>query len=144
MTSIFEGVGIAALRGNKLRAALTILGVAIGVMVVMAIASIITGINHSVAQLFEESGTRTFYVTRYFRAGIQVSDGSDEMSPWRRRPNLTFAEASRLGTLPAVAFFDVREWWGASAEYADQRLESVGVEGHTETWPRLAGGDVYP
>ena len=37
MISLFEGVGIAlaSLRSNKARAALTILGVAIGVMVVM-------------------------------------------------------------------------------------------------------------
>ena len=88
MMPIFEGVGIAvaALRGNKMRAALTILGIAIGVMVVMVIASIITGINQNVASLFEEAGTRTFYVVRYFRGGVVVSDGSDEMSPWRRRP----------------------------------------------------------
>ncbi|HET7039549.1 MAG TPA: ABC transporter permease, partial [Gemmatimonadales bacterium] len=88
MTQLFEGVGIAlaALRGNKLRAALTVLGVAIGVMVVMVIASMITGINQQVANLFEEAGSRTFFVFRYFSAGITVSDGSDEMSPWRRRP----------------------------------------------------------
>ena len=38
---VFEGVGIAldSLRGNKVRAALTILGVAIGVMVVIAMAA---------------------------------------------------------------------------------------------------------
>ena len=42
MTGLFEGVGIAldSLRSNKGRAALTILGVAIGVMVVMVIAAI--------------------------------------------------------------------------------------------------------
>jgi putative ABC transport system permease protein len=146
MTPIFEGVGIAlsALRANKLRAALTILGIAIGVMVVMAIASIITGINRNVAQLFEEAGSRTFYVTRFFRAGIQVSDGSDEMSPWRRRPHLSHAEADRVAQLPSVAFVDVMEWWSAPATYAGEELGSVGIEGRSENWPRLSGGDIYP
>jgi putative ABC transport system permease protein len=39
MISVFEGVGIAlaSLRASKVRAGLTILGVAIGVMVVMVI-----------------------------------------------------------------------------------------------------------
>ncbi len=42
ISRVFEGVGIAldSLRANKVRAALTILGVAIGVMVVIAMASI--------------------------------------------------------------------------------------------------------
>jgi ABC-type lipoprotein release transport system permease subunit len=42
-----EGVGIAleSLRAHKARAALTILGVAIGVMVVMVIGAIISGFN---------------------------------------------------------------------------------------------------
>ena len=45
MTPLLEGVGIAldSLRASKARAALTILGVAIGVMVVMVIGAIISG-----------------------------------------------------------------------------------------------------
>jgi len=146
MTAVFEGVGIAvsALRSNKTRAALTILGIAIGVMVVMVIASIINGINTDVARLFEEAGSRTFYVDRYFRGGIQVSDGSDEMSPWRRRPQLKAEEAERLSHLPSVAFVDLMEFWGASASYGGKDLGSVSVEGRTENWIRVSGGDVYP
>src|SRR5207244_6351697 len=55
MTGLFEGVGIAldSLRGNKRRAALTILGVAIGVMVVMLIAAMISGLNQSVSNVIE-------------------------------------------------------------------------------------------
>ena len=146
LTPLFEGVGIAiaALRGNKTRAALTILGIAIGVMVVMVMAALINGINTDVARLFEEAGSRTFYVERFFQGGIQVSDGSDEMSPWRRRPHLNSDEAARLATLPSVAFVDVMEWWGASASYEGKELGSVGTEGRTENWVRVSGGDVYP
>jgi putative ABC transport system permease protein len=146
MTPIFEGVGIAvaALRANKTRAALTILGIAIGVMVVMVMAALINGINTDVARLFEEAGSRTFYVERFFQGGIHVSDGSDEMSPWRRRPHLSADEAARLATLPSVAFVDVMEWWGASASYEGKELGSVGTEGRTENWVRVSGGDVYP
>ena len=146
VSQLFEGVGVAlgALRGNKMRAALTILGVAIGVMVVMVIASMITGINKNVAELFEESGTRTFFVTRYFSGGITISDGSDEMSPWRRRPHLKIAEAERLAGLPSVAYVDVEEWYGGSAEFGSQRLESVGIQGRSEHWPNVTGGDIFP
>jgi putative ABC transport system permease protein len=144
MTQLFEGVGIAlaALRGNKLRAALTVLGVAIGVMVVMVIAAMITGINQQVASLFEEAGTRTFFVFRYFSGGITVSDGSDEMSPWRRRPDLTVEEAALVASLPSVAFMDLEEWAGGTAQYEDQRLESVAIAGRSENWLRVSGGDL--
>jgi len=143
---LFEGVGIAlgSLRVSKMRAALTILGVAIGVMVVMVIAAMITGINQNVADLFEESGSRTFFVTRYFSGGITVSDGSDEMSPWRSRPYPTVEEADRIRQLPSIAFVDVEEYWGGTAEYEGQELESVTIQGRTEIWPNVSGGDVYP
>ena len=146
VTPTVEGIGIAigALRGNKMRAALTILGVAIGVMVVMVIAAIISGINSGVTDIFEEAGTRTFYVNRYFQGGIHVSDGSDEMSPWRRRPHIRIEEAERIAELPSVAFVDVMEWWGASASFEGKDLGSVGMEGRTENWVRISGGDVFP
>ena len=98
MTQLFEGVGIAlsSLRASKARAALTILGVAIGVMVVVVIGSMITGINRGVEDIFNQLGPRTFFVFRYFSGGINVSDGSDEMSPWRRMPPLTMEEADAL------------------------------------------------
>ena len=104
MTQLFEGVGIAlsSLRASNARAALTILGIAIGVMVVMAIGSMITGINRGVEDIFNQLGPRTFFVFRYFQAGIHVSDGSDEMSPWRRNPPLNEREAD-----PALRFVDI-------------------------------------
>jgi putative ABC transport system permease protein len=146
VTPTVEGVGIAvgSLRANKMRAALTILGVAIGVMVVMVIAAIISGINSGVTEIFEEAGSRTFYVVRFFQGGIVVSDGSDEMSPWRRRPQMRIEEAERIAQLPSVACVDVSEWWGAGASYEGKDLGSVGIEGRTENWVRVSGGDVYP
>jgi putative ABC transport system permease protein len=146
VSQLFEGVGIAlsSLRSNKMRAALTILGVAIGVMVVMVIAATITGINRNVAALFEESGTRTFFVMRYFAGGIVVSDGSDEMSPWRRRPNLNIEEAERIRALPSVAYVDVEEGWSGPAEFSGEELSSVRIRGRSEHWPNVSGGDVSP
>ena len=55
---LLEGVGIAfdSVRSNKVRASLTILGVAIGVSVVIAIGAAIRGINDSITQILEEAG----------------------------------------------------------------------------------------
>ncbi|HXV85723.1 MAG TPA: ABC transporter permease [Gemmatimonadales bacterium] len=145
MLALFEGVGIAleSLRSNKLRAALTILGIAIGVMVVMVIAAMISGINQGVADIFQQSGPRTFMISRFFQGGIVVSDGSDEMSPWRRNPPLTVEEADRLAELPSLAVVTVSEDAGAPVSYGSREL-SVNVRGVGTNWLRVTGGDVYP
>jgi putative ABC transport system permease protein len=64
VTRMLEGSAIAldSIRANKVRAALTILGVAIGVTVVIAMASAITGINRSITGILESAGPKTFYV----------------------------------------------------------------------------------
>ena len=101
---LVEGAGIAldSLRSNKVRAALTVLGVAIGVMVVIAMGSAITGINRSITGILESAGPKTFVVVRYWSGGLEISDGSDELSPWRRMPEITVDEAELLRQLPAA------------------------------------------
>jgi putative ABC transport system permease protein len=144
--SLFEGVGIAlaSLRASKARAALTILGVAIGVMVVMLMAAMISGINKSVAGVFESIAPRTFLVWRFFQAGINVSDGSDETSPWRRNPAINELEADRIRLLPSVRFVTRREESSATVEFGSLRLESVNIAGLSAEWVEVNGGDVYP
>jgi putative ABC transport system permease protein len=146
MTGLFEGVGIAlaSLRGNKVRAALTILGVAIGVMVVMIMAAMISGINRSVASTFEQIAPRTFLVWRFFQAGVNISDGSDENSPWRRNPPISDLEADRIAALPSVRYATRREESSALVEFRDQRLESVTISGLSSQWVEVNGGDVFP
>ena len=67
LLGMLEGVGIAldSLRSNKVRAALTILGVAVGVFVVVVISAAIHGINTSVARDFERAGPKTFFLNRF-------------------------------------------------------------------------------
>jgi putative ABC transport system permease protein len=146
MTGLFEGVGIAldSLRSNKARAALTILGVAIGVMVVMVIAAMISGINKSVSGIFESIAPRTFLVWRFFQAGVNVSDGSDESSPWRRNPPINEIEADRVALLPSVRYVTRRDESSATVEFANVRLESVNISGLSAQWVEVNGGDIYP
>ena len=146
MTQLFEGVGIAlgSLRANKGLAALTILGVAIGVMVVMVIASMISGINKNVSNLFQQIAPRTFLVWRYFQAGVNISDGSEETSPWRRNPPINEGEADRIAGLPTVRYVTRREESSAQVEFGNRKLESVNVSGLSHQWIIVNGGDVYP
>lgn len=138
----WEGITLAlsAVRANKTRASLTILGVAIGVMVVIAMASTITGIQNSVSEIVTRAGPKTFYVMRYFQAGIQVSDGSDEMSPWRRRPRLSRDEAELIRKLPYVGDVNVREGASSRIAYRTIDVDNVSVQGMDPSWLGMGGG----
>jgi putative ABC transport system permease protein len=139
-----EGAAIAidSLRSNKVRAALTVLGVAIGVTVVIAMASAITGINRSITGILEAAGPKTFFVFRYFSGGLEVSDGSDEMSPWRHMPELTMEEAELVRRLPAVREINVEESSEGPVSYQDVNLSGVHVAGVSPTWTQVNGGDI--
>ena len=140
----WEGVMLAvdAVRANKTRASLTILGVAIGVMVVIAMASMITGIQNSVSEIVSRAGPKSFYVMRYFRAGIEISDGSDEMSPWRRRPRIDRAEAELMATLPAVKAVNIREGASSRVSYRDKAFNETQIDGMTSSWLEVEGGEM--
>ncbi|MFQ5551522.1 MAG: ABC transporter permease, partial [Gemmatimonadales bacterium] len=146
MTRILEGfwIAISQLRSNKGRAALTILGVSIGVMVVMVIASMVKGINSGVTDIFEQLGPRTFFVFRHFEGGIVIDDGSEPNSPWRRNPGLTVEEAARIRALPSIGFVVVRDQSSRPVKYENVDLASVSVVGMSEGWPEVSGGDIFP
>jgi putative ABC transport system permease protein len=142
LTRAAEGVGIAldSLRANKVRAALTILGIAIGVMVVVGMAAAITGINRSVTAQLETLGPKTFFVFRYFEGGIHISDGSDETSPWRRRPWLTVDEAKVIRGLPAVRDVAWSEGSGGPVHYRGKELSGAQIAGFSTAWVQVTGG----
>ncbi|HEX7335572.1 MAG TPA: ABC transporter permease [Gemmatimonadales bacterium] len=141
---MLEGSAIAidSIRSNKVRAALTILGVAIGVTVVIAMASAITGINRSITGILESAGPKTFFVYRYFSGGLEVSDGSDEMSPWRRNPPLTVEDAELIRRLPAVRDVNIGEYTTAPVSFEGVELKSVDVAGMSPSWNLVNGGDI--
>ena len=146
MTPLLEGVGIAleSLRAHKARAALTILGVALGVMVVMGIGAIISGFNKGVSDMLEQSGPKTFWVGRYFSGGVDISDGSDEMSPWRHNPPVSIDDARVISKLASVSWVAVDEGGQADITFGDKAQHSVRINGRSAAWPNVAGGDVSP
>ena len=144
MTPLLEGVGIAlaSLRAHKIRAALTILGVAIGVMVVMVIGALISGFDKGVSDMLASLGPTTFYVGRYW--GGTADEDPDDPNPWRRRPPLTVAEAERLEHLPSISFVVVDENASADVAFENRTASAVSIQGRDADWPKVAGGDLYP
>jgi len=144
VTSMFEGVGIAleSLRAHKMRAALTILGVAIGVMVVMVIGALIAGFDKGLSDMLATLGPKTFYVGRFW--GGSGTEDPDDPNPWQRRPPLTIQEAERLEALPTIKFAVVDENASADVVFEGKRLGSVSIQGRDADWPKIAGGAVFP
>ena len=98
-SDIYENLlmALATLRTNKLRSFLTVVGVVIGVWTVMAIASIISGIDTAVKKEVESFGTRSIFIAK-FQPGIRIGRLSREE---RMRKELTYDDAMAIAKLPA-------------------------------------------
>jgi putative ABC transport system permease protein len=146
LLNALEGVGIAldAIRANKTRAALTIFGVAIGVFVVVAMSSVIRGVNESFARDLEAAGPTSFYMYRRPIGGFTACDGSDDTCPERRNPPLTIAEKQLIEQLPTIRSVTAHIGSGVSWRYKDKYIRSAGLEVYTPEWTDVDGGDIYP
>jgi putative ABC transport system permease protein len=133
-SDIYENLMMAlgTLRANKLRSVLTVVGVIIGVWTVMAIASIISGIDEAVKKEIESFGTRSIIISKY-EPGIHVGRRSREE---RMRKDLTYDDAMALRALPAVEtsvpFLDI------TSDFFGAKL-NVSAGGKTSTAVRLQG-----
>jgi len=138
-----EGVMIAldALRANKVRAALTILGIAIGVFVVVIISAAIHGVNRSIAYEFEKAGPTTFFVNRY-PITLEACDDSEDTCKWRNNPPLRLSEAAAIKRLPTIHGLTIRTGLNASMKYRDRQLSGASVNAQSANWLEVAGGDI--
>ena len=146
ISGLFEGVGIAleSIKSNRVRAALTILGVAVGVFVVVVISAAIHGINASVAKDFESAGPTTFFLSRY-PITFEACDGTDDTCKWRRNPRLTYADNKVLNALPNIRAAGAQLQLSKEVRYKDRSLSGTQVIGYTANWTIIDGaGDLYP
>ena len=142
----FEGVSIAidSIRSNKSRAALTIMGVAIGVFVVVALSSVVRGVNESFARDVAAAGPTSFFVYRRPISGFQNCDPTDPNScPERRNPGITVDEAAGIERLSSIYAVTSHVAGGYQFKYKDHAL-NAGVEFYTANWTDVDGGDIYP
>ncbi|MHB1313665.1 MAG: ABC transporter permease [Gemmatimonadaceae bacterium] len=140
-----EGVGIAldAIRANRVRAGLTIMGVAMGVFVVVALSSVVRGINESFARDVAAAGPTSFFLYRRPVGGFNACDGSDETCPWRRNPAITLDEAAAIERLPTIYAVTSHVANGYTFRYRSRELRA-GAEVYTANWTMVDGGDINP
>lgn len=140
--AIWEGAGIAldAIRANKLRAALTILGIVIGVSTVMAMASIVQGIRHQIFSTLEIVGPTTFRIVRFFSTTPLNPDALPREV--RIRPALQGDEAEAIARLPEIRYASI--WVGVWERlgYQAVRTQIVVVYGADDRFMEILGGDI--
>ena len=121
------------LRTNKLRSFLTIVGVVIGVITVMLISSVISGIDTAFKKEIESFGTRSIFLYK-FDIGIRTSAPTREE---RMRKPLTMDDAEALKSLSsvetAVPFLDV------SNNFFGQKILVTGKNGKTSSAVQMNG-----
>ncbi len=140
LRNLDEGVGIAleALRSNKLRSALTILGVVIGVTTVMAIASMVQGIRTQIFNAIDTAGPTAFYVMRFFS---QTPLNPDRL-PYevRIRPVLETTDVEAIAQVPDVAYAGLWVQLFQRVEYQGERTQTVTVFGADNGFMDIQGG----
>ncbi|MFN0097196.1 MAG: ABC transporter permease [Gemmatimonadaceae bacterium] len=143
--NLTEGVRIAleAIVGNKVRAGLTILGVAVGVFVVVVISAAVHGINQSVAKDFESTGPTTFFVSRY-PITFEACDGTEDTCAWLRNPAISWGDVAALERLENASAIGVQMRWSAPFKYRDKALNSAGIEAYTPNWASFGAPDMLP
>jgi len=143
--AVSEGVRIAidACRANKVRAGLTILGIAVGVFVVVVMSAAIHGINQSVARDFASTGPTTFFLTRY-PISFEACDGSENTCAWLRNPPIRPNEVDALRRLSSIEAVGERLDWSVAAKYRDRALSGASIEGYSAEWSTISAPEVYP
>ena len=111
----------AALKANKMRSLLTILGVLIGVTAVIGMVSIIQGLNNSMAAQIESLGSNVIYVTKE-KIGIRMGRTPEEE---RNRKPITFEDAMAVREYcPSISEVSPQNW-GPGSKIIKFRKEEV-------------------
>lgn len=122
-----------SIRAHKFRSFLTVLGIVVGVMTAITVASILTGLRHSIVAIIEEYGTNNIYAF-HLSTGPRVSEDRSE----RLRKPLTVGDAEAI-KLMAPAVEDVAHV-APNVGYAGGPFDdNITYQGHNYRWGNTQG-----
>jgi putative ABC transport system permease protein len=131
-------VALRMIRANKLRAFFTILGTVMGVTFLIAVVTLITGMDAYMREDFAGKvyGFNSVMLRR--RPSVSMTDDHETWRSWQRRPRLTFEDARWLEErMETPGIFSVHSDKGGRVEGAGGRtLESVRVSGASASYFR--------
>jgi ABC-type lipoprotein release transport system permease subunit len=129
-----------ALRAHKLRSFLTLLGIIIGVSSLIAVVSVVQGLNQYVSSRVMDFGSTSFSISKYSQ-GISTLDDF-----WResKRKNLTLddfkavEEGCKHCELVAAVYNENK-----TLKHKNKSIENVDLRGVTPAW-RSSSGPTWP
>jgi putative ABC transport system permease protein len=132
-------IALSSLVANKLRSILTLIGVIIGVMTVIAVVSIISGMNRYVEAEISSMGSTTFMIRKY---GVITSD--EQWHEQTKRKNLTMAdmEAIKEGC-PDCWKVGVQSVTFRKVKYRNKDISNLAVVGATANITEISDREVY-
>ena len=140
--ALLREIGVMAfetLRANKMRSALTIVGVVIGITAIVGMTSLVRGFDRSFREMLEGLGPDTIFVAKF--SGISFMSGNDFID-LIRRPNLTPDDARALERLESVRFIDTMLGSGLSnsrerISYRGEETKRIQILGATEYFAQV-------
>jgi putative ABC transport system permease protein len=133
-------MALETLRANKLRSALTITGVVIGITAVVGMTSLVRGFDQSLQSMLETIGPKTLFVARF--SGVSFMSGKS-FTELLKRPNLTKEDARAIRKLDSVvAHVDVLFGGGfmprmERVHYRRERTKPMVVIGASESFAEV-------
>ena len=129
------------LRTSKMRSALTVLGVVIGITSIVGMTSLIRGFDESLRDSIRELGPNTIFVQKM--GALSMSSGASFMD-LIKRPNLTIEDARAIARdAESVAVVDI--WLGAMGGnsrsrmyYKSERTKMLAILGATENFSAVS------
>src|SRR5215212_8448245 len=132
-------IALGSLRSNKLRTALTLVGVVVGVAAVIAVVTIIKGLDQTVASTFSSQGSTVFTVSKR----PQVITSREDFIRFNRRKDVTEADADAVARLCAVCWrTGVAANAQATVKAGDKSSEGVRVRGLTLSMYAIEDTDI--
>ncbi len=129
-SQVFESITIAldAIWSNKLRSLMTVLGNIVAVASIVAVVSLIQGLNETVrGAILTQAGADAFMIER---RGVTTSQ--DERDRTRNNPALTLKDAEAVRRLsPLAATVMARTNRNGTVGYDDRSIDSVNIQGVT-------------
>lgn len=128
LAAIWEAflVATSSLRANKLRTLLTLMGIVVGVTAVIAVVTIIKGLDQTVAQTFSSQGSTVFTISK----NPQIITSREDFIKFNKRKDVTRDDAEAIARLCSSCW---RVGIAANAmgtiKYGDQKSDNVRVRG---------------
>jgi putative ABC transport system permease protein len=126
---------VESIRAHKLRSFLTLLGIIIGVTTVVAVASVISGLNAYVKEKIITLSPDVYVVTKF-----GIIRGRDEFLAAIKRPDFTPHDVQTLqATLTRADALGADVSTNSAVKFRDRRLANIPVHGCTANFAELAG-----